>query len=176
MLCVKGCPNASSKMFEHGSPTLLGFPIWAIKGSEIGHSFPHLFRAFIEIHTLKVQNLFVRVVTRYNIFWPQIEIPDSQNTTKSDPWHQLKFPDPDPITCNPRYQGDDPRSLIPFYDPVTFNNKCNSYMLQISFCESSWYITLPKVGGTPLCGLYRYVRLQEYGFTAVLVINRVRAL
>ena len=131
-------------------------------------------RASIEKHTLKVQNRFGRVVTSYNFFvcdptffMPQILIPDYQNTTKSDPWHQLKFTDPDSITCNtrsrgcdPRYQGD-PRSLIPFYDPVTFNNNCKSYILQISFCQSSWYITLPKVWrgvGTPLHGLYRYVR------------------
>ena len=124
--------------------------------------FPHLvFRAFIVNHTLKVQNSFVRVVTRYiffsyviPLFGPQIMIPDSQNTTKSDPWHQLKFTDPDPISCNPRsggcdsryHQGGDPRPLTPFYDPDTFNNKCYSYILQISFCLSSWYITLLKVG------------------------------
>ena len=28
-------------------------------------------------------------------------------------------------------------------------------------------------GGTPLYGLYRYVRPKGYGFSAVLVINRV---
>ena len=32
------------------------------------------------------------------------------------------------------------------------------------------------LGGTPLYGLYRYVRPKGYGFSAILVINRVSIL
>ena len=135
-------------MFGQGSPTLLGFPIWDIKGTEIGHSFPYFFYG----HWSKI---YVRVVTRYifssviQLFLPKILISDSKRAAKFDPWCQLKFTDPDPMTCNPRswgcdsrYQGGDPWSHIPGYDPDTFDNRCKSYILQVSFCQMSWCITL----------------------------------
>lgn len=87
-------------------------------------------RAFIEKHTLKVQNRFGRVVTSYNFFvcdptflcpkfWSLIT--KTQQSLILDT--NLKFTDPDSMTCNtrsrgcdPRYQGD-PRFLIPFLRP-----------------------------------------------------------
>ena len=67
--------------------------------------------------------------------------------------------------------------LLPFcYVTVSFNETGSSGFSLETICLFLFEVVPGGGGGTPLYGLYRYVRPKGYGFSAVLVINRVSIL